>query len=86
MPDRAYIVVPFERIGTSIGPRQAIVVDHAEQARLVAQELASRVSGVAVLQRQIDPDTGDGIDVLVAGFGAIPPRFPDCADWTLRLQ
>jgi hypothetical protein len=86
MTQRAYVVVPFERVGITIGPRQAYMFGAAAQAQLAAQQLAMRVAGVAILEREIDPETGDDKDTLVAGFGAIPPRFPTSSDWTYRLN
>jgi hypothetical protein len=83
---RAYVVVPFERIGCKVGPRQAVIVDAVGKARVLAQRLAATVPGVAVLERQIDPETGDGTDSLIAEFGAIPRGFPDGINWTLALN
>ena len=83
---RAYVVVPFERIGSSIGHRQVIVVDAVAKARIVAQHWAAHVPGVAILERVIDPETGDDKDTLVVGYGAIPPAFPDGTNWTLSLN
>jgi hypothetical protein len=81
-----YVVVPFERHGSTIGPRQALVCVAPSQARALAQELASRFPGIAVLERSIDPETGDDVDTVIAEFGAIPPRFPASRDWTIRLN
>ncbi|MDX2159005.1 MAG: hypothetical protein SFW09_21080 [Hyphomicrobiaceae bacterium] len=86
MTDRAYVVVPFERVGITIGPRQAYMFDAIAKARLAAAQIAPRVAGVAILEREVDPETGDDRDTLIAGFGAIPPRFPTGIDWTLRLN
>jgi hypothetical protein len=36
--------------------------DAANKARLLAQSLARQVPGVAVLERTLDPETGDGTD------------------------
>lgn len=85
-PQRAYIVVPFERIGTRLGPRQVLIVQEGEKARALAQNLALRLPGVAVIERQVDPDTGDDTDILVAEFGAIPPMFPSSINWTIALH
>jgi hypothetical protein len=82
----AYLVVPFERVGLRVGARQAMVVDGPGKARVLAQSLAKQVPGVAVLQRRVDPDTGDGIDTLLAGFGIVPPRFPEDSNWTVALS
>jgi hypothetical protein len=82
----AWVVVPFERVGITIGPRQAFMFDAAGKAHAAARQIAPRVAGVAILERRIDPETGDGMDTLIAEFGAIPPRFPIAADWTLKLH
>jgi hypothetical protein len=86
MADSAFIVVPFERVGITIGPRQALMFEQAAQARGVAAQLAPRVAGVAILKREIDPDTGADTDTLIAGIGAVPPQFPSGTDWTLKLH
>jgi len=82
----AYVVVPFERVGTRVGATQALIVDGQSKARHLAQNLASRVPGVAVLERRLDPDTGDGVDTLLAGFGVVPPSFPESTNWTVALN
>ncbi len=82
----AYIVVPFERIGSNLGPRRAVVVHEVAKARPLAQGLARCVPGVAVLQRRTDLETGDDIDTLIAEFGAIPSAFPEGSNWMLRLN
>lgn len=86
MTDRAYLVVPFERVGITIGPRQAFVFEKAAAARALAQQMASHCAGVALLERQVDPETGDGRDTLIAGIGAVPPSFPEGGSWSLRLN
>lgn len=50
----AYLVVPFERIGTRVGARQAMIVDAPNKAQQLAQNLARKVPGVAVLERKLD--------------------------------
>lgn len=82
----AYLVVPFERIGLRVGAKQAMLVDAPSKARMLAQSLANQVPGVAVVERRLDPETGDGIDTLLAGYGIVPPRFPDGTDWTVALN
>jgi hypothetical protein len=52
----------------------------------VAQSIAPRVAGVAILAREFDPETGDDRDTIVAEFGAIPPAFPEGTNWTVRLN
>jgi len=67
-------------------PRQAIIVDAVAKAKKVAQHWAARVPGVAIIERVIDPETGVDTDTLVAGFGAVPPAFPEGTNWTLSLN
>lgn len=86
MKDRAYIVVPFERVGTSIGPRQMIFIDGMAEARSLAQRIAPRVAGVAILERRLDDDTGESFDTLVADIGGVPPHFLQRTDWSVRLH
>ena len=61
---RTFVVVPFERVGLKVGPRQALVVDAPAKARALAQALSSTVPGVGVLERQVDAKTGDIRDEL----------------------
>ena len=84
--ERAYVVVPFERHGIHLGPRQAFMCVAVAQARQVAQQLAPRVAGVAILERHVDPETGDDKDTLIAEIGAVPPAFPSSSNWTMRLN
>jgi hypothetical protein len=83
---RCYVIVPFKRIGNRLGPRRAVVVQEIAKARQLAQGLAQRMPGVAVLERRIDPETGDDTDTLIAEFGAIPAAFPEGNNWTLQLN
>jgi hypothetical protein len=62
------------------------MLDAAGKAHAAARQIVPRVAGVAILERRIDPATGDDMDTLIAEFGAIPPRFPIGADWTLKLH
>lgn len=86
MTQRAYVVVPFERSGIKLGPSHAFVFAGVSEARKVAQQLAPRVAGVAILERHIDPETGDDRDTLIAGIGAVPPGCPTATDWSLKLH
>jgi hypothetical protein len=83
---KSYLVVRFDRNGDKIGPRQAFMFEGALQARLSAQHLARTSSGVAIVERIFDPETGDDDETLIARIGAIPTRFPDSADWSMRLN
>lgn len=82
----AYVVVPFERVGTRVGATQAMIVDRVSKARQLAQKLANQVPGVAVLERRLDPDTGEGVDTLLAGYGIVPSSFPAATNWTISLN
>jgi hypothetical protein len=83
--DTTYLVVPFERVGSRVGARQAMIFDAANKAQLLAQNLAQQVPGVAVLERKLDPETGDGIDTLLAGYGMVPRGFPMTSTGALNL-
>ena len=86
MTQRAYLVIPFQRNGVTLGPSQAYLFDAVAPAQIVARQLAPRVAGVAILERQTDPETGDDMDKVIAEIGAIPPAFPERADWSMRLN
>jgi hypothetical protein len=76
----AYLVVPFERIGARVGARQAMICIADHEACGLAQQLARQVPGVAVIERTLDPETCDGINKLLAGYGLVPPQFPESAN------
>ncbi len=80
-----YYVVPFQRTGITIGPSPALVFDAPAKARMAARQIAPRVAGIAILERALDPETGDDKDTVIAEIGAVPPGFPARADWTMRL-
>ena len=86
MTNLAYVVVPFERCGTTLGPTRMLMCDQPAHAKALAQQLASRVAGVAILQREIDPETGDDRDTIIAEVGAIPPSFPAGGSWSVKLN
>jgi hypothetical protein len=86
MPASHYFVIPFQRVGVTIGPRPALVFDAPVPARMAAQQIAPQVAGIAILERQQDPETGDDKDTVIAEIGAVPPGFPAKVDWTLRLN
>ena len=86
MPEHGYIVVPFERVGSMLGPRQLLIFDAIGKARHFAQQIASQVPGVAIIERGVDPESGESVDRLVEDFGAVPPSCPSSWDWTLRLN
>ncbi|GLS68130.1 hypothetical protein [Methylobacterium tardum] len=83
---RTYIVLPFERAGTMVGARQALVFDDPGAARFYAEALGQRTTGVAILERTIDAETGEENDRLVASGGAVPPFTPGAVQWTMRLH
>lgn len=85
-PDRAFLVVPFQRAGAAIQAQQLFVCDDLTKARFLASRIAARLPGVAILERVTDPATGDGVNHLVEGMGAVPPGFPDAPTWSLRLH
>ena len=82
----AYVVVPFERVGARVGARQAMICIAEDEACGLAKQLAQQVPGVAIIERTLDPKTGDGIDKLLAGYGLVPPQFPESANWVIALN
>ena len=82
----AYVVVPFERVGARVGARQAMICIAEDEACGLAKQLAQQVPGVAIIERTLDPETGDGIDKLLAGYGMVPPLFPESANWVIALN
>jgi hypothetical protein len=82
----AYVVVPFERVGARVGARQAMICMAQHEACGLAQQLAQQVPGVAIIERTLDPETGDGIDRLLAGYRMVPPQFPESANWVMALN
>ena len=82
----AYVVVPFERVGARVGARQAMICIAEDEACGLAKQLAQQVPGVAIIERTLDPETGDGIDKLLAGYGLVPPQFPESANWVIALN
>lgn len=84
--ETSYIVVPFERVGARVGARQAMICMAEHEACGLAQRLAQQVPGVAVIERTLDLETGDGIDKLLAGYGMVPPQFPESANWVIALN
>jgi hypothetical protein len=70
---RTYIVLPFERAGTMVGARQALVFDDPGAARFYAEALGQRTTGVTILERTIDVETGEENDRRSASGGAVPP-------------
>jgi hypothetical protein len=83
---RAYVVVPFERRGIHLGPTQMFTCAAMVQAQFVAQQLAPRVAGVAILEREVDPETGDETDKLIAEIGVVPSACPHDSNWAVRLN
>ena len=86
MTDTAFLVVPFERVGARLSVSKAFVFPAVAPARAMAQQLAPRLPGVAVVERTVDPETGEDRDRLIAGIGAIPPSFPASASWSIALN
>lgn len=83
---KSYIVFPFHRVGARVGTSRAIVFDEPQKAHLFANVIGQQASGVAILERSVDPETGDEEDRLVASADAVPPHFPQSSDWTMRLN
>ncbi len=85
-PLKSYIVFPFHRVGARVGTSCAMVFDEPQKAHLFANAIGQQASGVAILERSVDPETGDEEDRLLAKAGAVPPHFPQSSDWTMRLN
>ncbi len=85
-PLKSYIVFPFHRVGARVGTSRAIVFDEPQKAHLFANAIGQQASGVAILERSVNPETGDEEDRLLAKAGAVPPHFPQSSDWTMRLN
>lgn len=83
---KTYIVLPFERAGTMVGARQALVFGDPGAARFYAEALGQRTTSVAILERTIDVETGGENDRLVASGDAVPPFTPCAVQWTMRLH
>jgi len=82
----AFVVIPFQRVGTRIGASRVFVFDDATPARLAARRLSSQVAGVALVQRRFDESTGDDVDTLIEALGAVPPDITGSIDWTIHLH
>ena len=65
-------------------PEQPLLLDGGGLRVALGDDEAPQ--GVAVLARQVDPDTGDSRDTLLAGYGVVPPQVPSDGDWTVRLN
>ncbi|GEP08020.1 hypothetical protein MOX02_60580 [Methylobacterium oxalidis] len=85
-PSKAYIVLPFERVGTTIGARQVLIFDEPGKAHACAEALSLRMSGVAIVERTVDVETGVEEDRLLVAGGAVPPFLQGPAHWTMRLH
>ena len=84
--DGSFVVVPFQRVGTSVRARQMLIVKSATDARALLQKLSRQFPGVALIERRTDRETGDEIDTLVQTFGAVPAGVPTTSNWTMALQ
>lgn len=82
---KAYIVLPFKRIGMTVGARHALVFDEPDAAHSYAEALSQRAAGVAILERTIDQD-GHEEDRLVTSGSAVPAFTPGALHWTMRLH
>jgi len=85
-PLKSYIVFPFHRVGALVGTSRAIVFDKVEKVASFASAVGQKMTGVAVLEKSIDPETGEEKDRLLFTEGAVPSQFPSSTDWTLRLH
>lgn len=84
--DRAFVVVPFQRMGSYIGPQQMLIFNSVEQARLLANDLSRKFPGVALIEKRVDEDTGADIQTVIATSGAVPDSITQSANWTMPLH
>ena len=84
--DRSFIVVPFQRVGSYVGAQQMMILKDEREAQALLQRLSRHCPGVAMIERQLDRETGDDIDKLVQSFGAVPPDIQTNSNWTMALQ
>ena len=84
--DTAFMVVPFQRVGTRIGTRQVFVFDDLVPARAAIRNLSGRVAGIALLERRVDEETGCDVDRVLEARGAVPSDIAERTDWTLLLN
>jgi hypothetical protein len=82
----AFVVIPFQRVGTRIGASRVFVFDDPTPAKLTARRLSAQVAGVALVERRFDENTGDDVDTLIEALGAVPPDITGSIDWTMRLH
>ena len=84
--DRAFVVVPFQRVGSYISPQQMLIFNNVEQAKVLANDLARKFPGVALIEKSVDQDTGADIEILIAQSGAVPDSITHSSDWTMPLH
>ena len=86
MTSSIFVVVPFTRQGNLIGAAEPILIEHPKHGEQIANRVASQAPGVAVLRRDIDPETGDEADTLIASAGAVPAGYPHAEARAVRLN
>ena len=84
--DRAFVVVPFQRFGSYIGPQQVLVFNNVEQAKVLANDLSRKFPGVALIEKRVDEDTGADVEILIAQSGAVPDSITHSTNWTMPLH
>ena len=84
--EKSFVVVPFQRYGTYLGPHQMLVLDNPRQAQALAQELSKKYPGVALIEKSLDEDTGADIQTLIAQTGAVPDNLTETVNWTMPLH
>lgn len=84
--EKSFVVIPFQRVGTYIGPHQMLVLDNPKQAQALASELSKKYPGVALIEKSVDEDTGADIETLIAHSGAVPENITQSANWTIPLH
>jgi hypothetical protein len=83
---RAFVVVPFQRVGSSISPQQMLVLNNVDSAKALANALSRTFPGVALIEKRIDEDTGADIEIILAQTGAVPAGVGCSTNWTMPLH
>lgn len=86
MNDHAFVVVPFQRVGNYIGPQQMMICQDIQSAKVLANKLCGKVSGVALIERSVDEDTGADVDTVIAKYGVVPENMMHDTNWKVALH
>lgn len=84
--ERTFVVVPFRRVGSYIGPQQMMVCSEAAVAKALADKLSREFPGVALIAKATDEDTGENVATVIAQTGAVPEGIAHSTNWTMPLH